>query len=307
LKFNEYLKSCRKKYNLTQEELVQELYNFNDIFAGLDVRTLSRWEKGSTKPTATKQVVIVQLFQKYSTHIFPCFSSFNKNAEEELCRTGIKNLIGQSKEHIVNFPTNIFTTGDIDISHVRSHSNMDLLLKMPQSILSGRVENYFQITVEHLSNWALHPSNLFLIAQSNYSFIGMFFTLRLKPEVFKKLLSFELKAKDIDHNDFATFEEDACDFPIAMFAYNEKVASLLYIRYYAYLISNQDTIIEVGSTPLLKGAKKILEKMHYHHIKDKEIDNRALASYSAPLKDILINEDVLKMVFQKQDCPEDSY
>ncbi len=305
MKFNEYLKSCRKNYNFTQEELVQELYNFSDAFAGLDARTLSRWEQGSTKPSAAKQVVIVQLFQKHSTHIFPCFSSL-KNVEEELCKIGIKNLIGQSKEHIVNFPTNIFSTGDIDISHVRSHENIDLLLKMPQSILSGRADNYFQITVEHLREWALHPSNLFLIAQSNDTFVGMFFTIRLKPEVFKKLLSFEIKVKDVSHNDFASFEEEACNFPVAIFAYNEKVASLLYVRYYAHLISNQDTIIEVGTTPLLKGAKKLLEKMHCHHIEDKEIDGRTLASYSAPLEEILINEDVLKMVFQKQDCPEDT-
>jgi len=275
------------------------------MFSGLDVRTLSRWENGTTKPSSTKQVLIVQSLQKYSTHIFPCFTSL-ENTEEKLCRIGIKNLIGQSKEHIVNFPTNIFSTGDINISHIRSHDNIDLLLKMPQSILSGRADNYFQITVDHLKRWALHPSNLFLIAQSNDTFVGMFFTIRLKPDVFKKLLSFEIKVRDVDHDDFATFEEEACNFPVAIFAYNEKVASLLYIRYYAYLISNQDTIIEVGTTPLLKGAKKLLEKMHCHYLDDKEIEGKTLASYSASLEDVLINEDVLKMIFQKQDCPEDS-
>ena len=236
--------------------------------------------------------------------MFPCFYSLN-NVEEELCRVGIKNLIGQSKEHIVNFPTNIFTTGDISITHVRSHDNIELLLKMPQSILSGRADNYFQITTKHLKEWALHPSNLFLIAQTNETFVGMFFTVRLKPEVFKKLLSFEIKVRDISPDNFATFEEEACNFPVAIFAYNEKVASLLYIRYYAHLISNQDTVVEVGTTPLLKGAKKLLEKMHCHYLDDQEIDGQTLAAYSAPLEDILINEDVLKMIFQKQECPEE--
>ena len=305
MKFNEYIKSCRKSNGFTQEELVQEFYGFNDIFAGLDARTLSRWEMGTTKPSSTKQVLIVQLFQKYSSHVFPCFSSL-ENAEEELCKIGIKNLIGQSKEHIVNFPSNIFSTGDINISHVRSHDNLDLLLNMPQSILSGRADNYFQITIQHLRDWALHPSNLFLIAHSNDTFVGMFFTIRLKPAVFKKLLSFKIKLRDVSHDDFATFDEEACNFPVAGFAYNEQVASLLYIRYYAYLISNQDTIIEVGTTPILKGAKNLLEKIHCQHMEDKEIDGKILGSYSAPLEDILINKDVLKMIFQKQNCPEDS-
>ena len=304
MQFNEYLKSCRKKYNLTQEKLVQELYNFDDLFKGLDTRTLIRWETGATKPTAAKQVVIIQLLQKFSTHIFPCFYN-QDNVEEELCRVGIKNLIGNSKEHIVNFPNNIFSVEDISISHIRSHNNIELLLKMPQAILSKRVDNYFQITIEQLREWALHPSNLFLIAQSNDNFVGMFFTIRLKPNIFKKLLSFDIQIKDINLNDFATFEEDACNFPIAMFTYNERVASLLYIRYYAHLISNQDTIIEVGTTPLLEGAKKLLEKMHIQYVDNKNINGRTLAAYSAPIENILINEDVLKMLFVKQECPED--
>ena len=160
LQFNEYLKTCRQKYKLTQEALVQELYHFDDIFEGLDARTLIRWEQGSSKPTAAKQVLIIQLFQKFSSNIFPCFYN-KKEIEEDLCKVGIKNLIGNSKEHIVNFPTNIFRANDIHISHIRSHENIPLLLSMPQSILSGRTENFFEITIEHLTEWSLHPSNLF--------------------------------------------------------------------------------------------------------------------------------------------------
>lgn len=109
MQFNEYLRFCRKKYNFTQENFVQELYNFDDSFAGLDTRTLIRWETGSTQPTAKKQVLIIQLLQKFSTHVFPCFYN-QKNIEENLCKVGIKNLIGNSKKHIVNFPDNIFNS-----------------------------------------------------------------------------------------------------------------------------------------------------------------------------------------------------
>ena len=300
MQFNEYLKLCRKKYKLTQEALVQELYNYDDAFDGLDTRTLIRWEHGSTKPTSSKQVIIIQLFQKFSTHIFPCF--YNENhIEEDLCKVGIKNLIGHSKEHIVNFPNNIFSVEDISISHIRSHENIDLILNMPQSIFEGLTSNYFNITTTHLKVWSLHPANLFLIAQTNNQFVGMFFTLRLKPQIFKKLLSFNMEANELTDADFADFEEEASMFIIAVFAYNDKVAALLYLRYYAHLIANQDSIIEVGTTPLLKGGKKLVEKMHLRHMKDKKVKEETLSSYSAPLEDVLINEDVLKMLFVKQD------
>lgn len=301
MQFNEYLKSCRKQYEFTQEELVQELYNFSDVFVGLDVRTLSRWEHGDTKPTAAKQIIIIQRFQKSSTHIFPCFHN-QKNVEEELCRVGISNLIGKSKEHIVNFPSNIFSIDTINISHIRSHEDLSLVLEMPQSIIEGLTSNYFAITQEHLKAWALHPGNLFLVAQNNSDFIGMFFSLRLKPNSFKKVIAFEMKVTELSDKDFADFEEEACNMPFSFFAYNDKVASLLFLRYYAHLISNQDTIIEVGTTPLLEGGKKLVEKMHLKHIENKE----ALSSYSAPIEDVLINEEVLKMIFLKQECPEDN-
>jgi hypothetical protein len=219
---------------------------------------------------------------------------------------GIKNLIGNSKEHIVNFPSNIFSVEDITISHIRSHDNIDLMLNMPQSIFEGLTSNYFKITQEHLKAWSLNPSNLFLVAQTNEQFVGMFFTLRLKPQIFKKILAFEMEVNELDDSHFADFEEEACLLLMFVFAYNDKVATLLYMRYYAHLIANQDSIVEVGTTALLNGGKKLLEKMHLTHMEDKKLRGETLSSYSAPLEDVLINEDVLKMVFSKQDCPQDS-
>jgi len=301
LKFSQYLKNCRQENELTQEELVSELYKFDDAFHGLDVSTLSRWEREVTHPTIVKQLLIVKQFQKYSSHIFPCFHNTKEEIEESLCRTGIINLIGNSKEHILNFPTNVFKVDNIDISHIRSHEEIDMILKMPQSIIKDLTSNYFKITLEHLKKWALHPSNLLLLAECDSQFFGMFFTLRLKEDIFKKIINFEMQVSEIEELDFASLDEKGCNFPFAFFAYNEKVASLFYLRYYAHLIANQDVILEVGSTPLLDGSKKLIEKIHLHHNKDLKCGDTTLSSYSASLEDILINEDVLKVIFQKEE------
>jgi len=177
---------------------------------------------------------------------------------------------------------------------------------MPQSIIEGLTSNYFNITLELLKTWSLHPSNLFLIAQINEQFVGMFFILKIKPLSFKKLLSFEIMANELKDEDFSNFEEETSIFPLSIFAYNDKIASLLYLRLYAHLIVNQDTIIELGTTPILKGGKKLVEKMHLKHIQNKKIKKETLSSYSAPIEDVLVNEDVLKMLFVKQNCPQDS-
>jgi len=304
LQFNEYLKTCRERYSLTQEQLVQELYNSSDEFSGLTTGTLGRWERGATHPNLSKQVGIVKVFQKYSTHLFPCFYDQDK-IEDELCRVGIKNLIGHSKVHVLKFPTNVFTVDDIKVSHVRSHKDIAFMLKMPVSILNGITSNEFKIEVEQLTSWALHPTSLFVVAECDGQFFGMFFALRLKPDVFKKIISLEMHIHDITEDDFASFEEEACSLPFSFFAYNEKTASLLYIRYYAHLIANQNSILEVGTTPLLDEGRKVVKSMHLTHLHDKVIEKGTLSAYSAPLEDVLINEDVLRMVFRKQECTEE--
>lgn len=305
MKFHEYLKSCRKKYELTQEALVQELYNFDAIFSGLDTRTLSRWESAQTQPTAAKQVKIIHFFKRYSSHLFPCFYNI-PHIEKELCRVGIKNLIGKSKEHILNFPDNVLHVDDIDITHVRSNDDLEAILHMPKSLIKGLTSDFFKLSLEHLKKWALYPANMFLVAQSNSQFLGMFFILNLKPQSYKRMLSFELHAASITDEDFAEPGEESSLFLLSFYAYNEKIASLLFIRFYAHLIANQDNIKEIGTTPILEGAKKMTEKIHLSLINQKTDATNNLSAYSASLEEVLINEDVLKVIFQKEDCPQES-
>ena len=306
MKFNKYLKSCREKYNLTQEELVQELYNFDDIFENLDTNTYSRWERATTKPSIKKQISILKLFQTKSGHILSCFEDMNKeNVENELCKLGIKNLIGHSKEHILDFPTKAFKVDDISVKQIKNADDIDAILQMPYDVIENLTGNVYNLSFGDIKKWAMHPSNLFLISEYQDRFGGILFTLQLKPNIFQKIIDFEIDLKDISIDDFAQTNEIGCNFPIAFFAYNEKSSTLLVLRYYAHLIANQEYIKNIGATPLLDGAKTIVQKMNMKYYKDKEVKQGILSSYFAPLSEILLNESVLKMIFQKQDCKQD--
>ena len=306
--FNEYLKNCREKYNLTQEDLVQELYAFSDVFEGLDSSTLSRWERAVTKPQIDKQIQILKLFQTKSNFLLSCFENFDKHLiEEELCKIGIKNLLGSSKEHILNGPTKYFKLRYASVNHIRSAKNIDKALAMPYSTILNLTDNVYDLSLESVKTWALHPSNFFIYSQYHEEFAGILFSLRLKPSVFQKLINFEIKLNAITVDDFASFEEMGCNVPIVFFAHNDKISSLLTVRYYAHLIANQDVIQEVGAIPLLGGAKKIVQNMNLKFYKNKKVKQGTLEAYSAPLSDVLINESVLKIIFRKQKCPEDEY
>ena len=306
MKFNTYLKQCREKQNLTQEQLVQELYNFNDTFEGLDVSTLSRWERGATKPSIEKMLKTVEIFAGFNDTVLPCFDEIQSDMmEDELCKIGIKNLIGNSKEHILNFPTMSFTADDIKIKHLRSLEDIDTALSMPHEIMKSLAGTESFFGKELLKSWALHPSNMFLLSEHNSQFYGLFFILRLKPAVFEKMINFEVNPKDFSDDDFASFEEEGCHFPIGFFAYNEKSSRMLFLRFYAHLIANQKVISKVGTTPLLPSATKLVQKMNMLAHKEQKTPRGVMTSYQAPLSNVLINEAVLKMIFQKQDIPVD--
>ena len=299
--FENYLKKCRERYNLTQEELVSRLYSFNDIFHGLDTRTLSRWEHSQTNPPPIKQVQIIKFFQLYSDYIFPCFDNIS-NIEEHLCIRGIKNILGHSKEHIINFPENIFKIDDIQITHLHSIEDIDNFLDIPKSILSTMISNTFNITHQDLKRFSSYPANLFLIAQAKEQFMGMFFCLKLKQSPFEKLLSLKLTITDLKKEDFASTNEKGSIFHLSFFTYNGTIASLFYIRYYAYLINNQKYISNVGTTAVLESAKKLLEKLNIKYLKDIKYKNKNISIYNSTLEDVLLNESVLKALFTKREC-----
>jgi len=56
---------------------------------------------------------------------------------------------------------------------------------------------------------------------------------------------------------------------------------------------------------MMEEGKKLIERINLSHYTDREIDGHMISSYQAPLDKVLINRDVLKMIFQKQECPED--
>ncbi len=136
LQFNEYLKECRVDNDLTQEQLVHDLYS-HDIahFEALDTGTLGKWERSVTKPKAAKQVSIIQYFQERTGLGLPCFDTYSSDeAAALICKAGMHNLIGNSKKHIYSFPSEMMGVDDMHVYPLRTFERMDALLEMHMSL-----------------------------------------------------------------------------------------------------------------------------------------------------------------------------
>ena len=308
--FSEYLKSCRDHSNITQEQLVHELYSYDiDNFEGLDTSTLSKWERSVTKPKISKQISIIKYFQEKTGLALPYLDTYSvKEAEALICTNGINNLIGtgKKKELILNFPSTIMHVDDMKVFPLRNSDRIEELLNINIDIHESTNSKYAHVSIEQFKEWSLHPSNLFLACEYKNWFMGLFFSIRLKPDVFDKILNFQMKKSDITMDDFASFDEMGCNYLLSFYAINQKVASMLFIRYYAHLISNQKNIVEIGLITSLNEVKKVIQNMNLHYHKNISTDdNVKIEAYRENLTNVLASENVIKMILSKQECPEE--
>ena len=306
--FNEYLKECRENNDLTQEELVNALY-IHDIehFSALDAGTLGKWERNVTKPKAAKQVSIIKFFQKKTGLVLPCWDKYSsKEAAGLICEAGMQNLIGHSKKHIYNFPTQTMSTEDMHVYPLRNFERMDVLIDMHMDIHKDINHPFIQLTKEQFREWALHPDSLFVACEYKNSFVGLSFTVKVKPEIFDKVLKFDMRRDEITTKDFAAYDEVGSSLMLGFFAVNEKAATMLFIRYYSYLIANQRTIDEIGAVSNSTEAIKLISNMNLQFSNSYLTeDNVKIKAYRETLFNTLASEYVVKMILAKQACPEE--
>jgi len=308
VKFNEYLKKCRQQNGLTQEDLVHALYlHDTEYFEALETTTLSKWERGVTKPKLAKQVSIMRYFQQLTGKAVPCFDAQDiHETETYICNPGVERLLGKSKELILNFPSSVISKEDLCICQLRNSPLLEQVLEINIDIDKDFNHNTSKFRTEQLREWALHPSNSFYVCEYKEQFFGLLFTLRLKPESFNRLMNLTLEERELTNDDFASFNEPGCSYIVSFFALNEKAAALLFMRYYAHIIANQDNILEVGLATMMNDAKRLIQNMNLNLYKSKyKTETLRLYTYKETLSNFLTSEEVVKMLLTKQDCPEE--
>ena len=308
MQFSEYLRRCREHVRLTQEQLVSELYSYDmESFESLDATTLSKWERGVTKPKIQRQVMLIKYFQHKTGIALPCWEHYStEEAEELICKTGMKNLLGKSKELVLNFPSTMVGAGGLHIVQLRNSDILEEVISINMELDKSFNHETTRLIPEHFESWALEHSNSFFVCTHNKQFFGLLFTLRLKPATLERLMNFEMQEKEITGEDFATFDEMGSNYIVSFFAMNDEAASMLFIRYYAHLISHQNVIREVGVATMMEDGKRLLKHMNFKHYKTIDAGNGLkVEAYRETLPDFLASEYVVRMILSKQSCPEE--
>ena len=307
LDFYKYLKECREHHKMTQDDLVAALYSFDaKTFEHLDSVTLSRWERDNTKPNTLKQLSIIKYFQDYSGEALPCWYKYSvEEVENLICTAGMKNLFSKSKKLILNFPSSMMQIDDLKVYPIHNTEQTHPLFELNMNMHLTHNHQFSELSIDKFETWSMHPSNLFLACEYKNSFVGLFFSVKLKPEIFEKILSLEMKYSEIKESDFAMHDEDGSDLLLSFYAINQKVAEMLFLRHYAYIIANQRKLLEIGVSTMIDEVKTTVTNMNlslYKHIDIKDIrENKEIGveTYRQSLHKVLATEYVTKMIFSE--------
>jgi len=247
MKFHDYIKKCREENSLTQEQLIDKLYLHNTTFKSLDTVTLSRWERNITQPSIDKKLKIIKFFSDYTGIIFPYFNAHDyKEIEDNICKNTIDNILGKNKELVLNYPSNYIEADELKIQKLRDIKDINNIIDISVSLDQEFTQHFSQLKDENFLMLAKHPASSFFICEYKEQFFGLLFSLHLKKDIFEKLMNFEMQEVDIKDEHFVVDDEVGCEYLLNFFSYSQKVAALLFISYYNYLIDNQKQIIEIG-------------------------------------------------------------
>jgi len=297
MKIAKYLKDCRTRLNMTQEEFSYELYLFNnERFRGIDTTTISKWERGVTSPPIPRLQALIHFFQYKSSLPLPCWENFNEEKIlENLYSKPVKKILGSAKEIVGRVPLDIELQKDYNLIPLHSHFRAKDLLELTLLMIQSIKPTFKALEIKELERWMEDSRNFFQVVSYKNSFLGMLSILRLKPKVFDEIMNFQREEGTLKVEDFANLDKEGSLFFLSFYSLTPEIATLLMARLYAHLIANQQNIKELGFISSLAEAHRIGENMRLDFFKRRG----NLSAYRNNLFTILSSEPVIKTLFEK--------
>ena len=306
MQYKEYLRGCRERFGMTQEELVTELYLFDSQkFGGLDITTLSKWERGRSQPPPARISDILRYFQKRSGEKLPCWGEEEPySIDSLLCREAMRSLIGKTRILYNHLPVDTLPKEHLTLIPLRQFERREQLLEVHQLLYDDIYDGFASVELERFKEWSLDPRHFFQVLLYKETFLGLLFALRLKETAFDELLDFRRGRASIAFDDIADFDEEGSLFILSSYAFHPKVLSILFMKLTAHLITHQESYHRLGLTTGLPEVERMVERIDMRHRNAFHGDvGEEIHSYSISLEELFRNEEILRTLFPRNECP----
>ncbi|WP_201352059.1 helix-turn-helix domain-containing protein [Hydrogenimonas urashimensis] len=296
-----YIRECRERLGLTQEGLAEALYLFDDDrFQGVDMTTISKWERGVTHPPVARMSALIRFFQAKSGKPLPCWGAMKERDVETLTYSGeVSRMLGHPRRMVQNTPLSVDFAKGFSLLSLRGHPRAGEILELTAMMIDETNSPYTRVSAERLKRWMAYPDHLFVAAAYKDTFLGFFFMLRLKPESFDALMRFKKRKNELKEEDFAMAGEPACIYLLAFFSLTQQIGTLLSARLYAHLIAHQSEIEEVGFVSSMPETVRIAQNMPLEHTDTYTDGDTAINAYRNDLFAMLSSETMIRILFSK--------
>ncbi|WP_457595953.1 helix-turn-helix domain-containing protein [Hydrogenimonas sp.] len=304
MEFADYLKTCRRALGLTQSELAEKFYFFDDErFGGVEAATISKWERGVLVPSSNRIAEVLKALQTWTGQALPCIGM---KEEEAICRMEVENLFFKKrhKSLVAHTADGGWRQDAYDVLPLRHFKDREAVAGLCEDLREAVVTPSYRLEARRLGAWAMEPSHHFGVVTYRGLFVGMLFGLRIRPEAFESLMGFHKTPAELSEADFATLEESGSLYLFAFYAIGDLPASMLLARLYAHLIAHQERIERVGILSPLKDAADIAERLGLSKRSEKEVEGIPLQAYDADLFGLLSTATLARLLFAKEYCNE---
>jgi hypothetical protein len=244
---------------------------------------------------------ILRYFQERSGLALPCWEHQDIESIETILSTeGINTLIGKTRALYVQLPLDSLPSRDYRLLSLRHFERREQLLEIHQALYDSVNSGFGKVGLERFREWSLDPRHLFQVLLYKDTVLGILFALRLKPEVFERILRFEQSKAQISPEDFAEIDEDSSLYVLSSFALHPRFLSILYMRLVAHLIVHQRTIRQFGLVTSLPEVERMADRMNLRHRAVRRDNDEEIHAYASTVKEMLRGEEVLRALFPRK-------
>ena len=209
------IRQCRQRTGVSQEQLVQQLVDFQQEFADLDVQALSRWERGAVTPSLARQVLLMQFFgespeqlladTRFSIRQLPSILGFDRMIDQALDfrhMHGAHPYLDRNAEFV-----------SVQVSAAESAPIAACVANYQQGLARGR-ETW---DAERLASMMEHPSCRMLRYDVGDILGGHLLYARLKRPAFEDVLRYRLLECQLSEEHMAAADEPSGVFVVSTY------------------------------------------------------------------------------------------
>lgn len=291
------LSEYRKRQNLTQQGLVDELVRYSDDFKALNTVTLSRWETGVTTPSLKKKKLLLSFITaiRYleDDTCYDIVKERYENLDEPLSGIFTRNyqyLIGNLPEQKIEE----YTIHSLN-NYAYAHEYLEHIIDIETA---SQAEGYYTVTPEVLEEWCSHPASFSIICERKRQHLGHFIMFKLKNSVARDIAHNRRNKHSLTKDDFCDVHENGTYQVHAMYGRSPKIAAVLNVKAYLHLFEYMERVDNVMIFSTRKDGV-LLTKDYGIEMVAKGKDEQYGFNWHgmlSPVEDILFSDTVLKLI-----------